>query len=59
MGTEFFYCRTCGTRVTGVELTNGQARRTATQIRCADCLKRASMETRRRLGLTVPTLPPP
>ncbi len=35
---EFFYCRTCGTRVTAAELQNGEARRSPTQIRCADCM---------------------
>jgi hypothetical protein len=44
MGQEFFYCRTCGIRVTGSELLSGEARRTATQIRCADCLKKAPRE---------------
>jgi DNA-directed RNA polymerase subunit RPC12/RpoP len=55
MGEEFFYCRTCGTRVTGSELLSGEARRTATQIRCADCLKKASTNTRRLLGIVEPT----
>lgn len=55
MGQEFFYCRTCGTRVTGSELLSGEARRTATQIRCADCLKKASTNTRRLLGIVEPT----
>jgi hypothetical protein len=55
MGQEFFYCRTCGIRVTGSELLSGEARRTATQIRCADCLKKASTNTRRLLGIVEPT----
>ena len=48
---EFFYCRTCGTRVSGAELQSGEARRSTTQIRCADCLKKASKNTRRLLGI--------
>jgi hypothetical protein len=54
MGQEFFYCRTCGTRVTGDELRSGEARRSTTQIRCADCLKKASANTRRSMGLLGP-----
>jgi len=48
---EFFYCRTCGTRVSGAELESGEARRSPTQIRCAECLKKASKNTRRLLGI--------
>jgi hypothetical protein len=48
---EFFYCRSCGTRVSGVELLNGEGRRSPTQIRCADCMKKASKNTRRLMGI--------
>jgi hypothetical protein len=54
---EFFYCRSCGNRVTGVEIQNGEARRSPTQIRCADCMKKASKNTRRLMGI-VDALPP-
>ena len=54
MGMEFFYCRTCGIRVTGSDLQSGEARRSTTQIRCAECLKKASTNTRRRMGMTEP-----
>ena len=60
MGMEFFYCRTCGTRVTGSDLQSGEARRSTTQIRCAECLKKASLNTRRRMGIVeaTPAAPP-
>lgn len=47
----FFYCRTCGVRVTGADLENGEARRSESQVRCADCLKKASKNTRRQMGI--------
>jgi len=60
MGMEFFYCRTCGTRVTGSDLQSGEARRSSTQIRCGECLKKASPNTRRLLGIAAaaPAAPP-
>lgn len=56
---EFFYCRTCGTRVTAAELQNGEARRSPTQIRCADCMKKASKNTRRLMGIVDSAAPDP
>ncbi len=56
---EFFYCRTCGTRVSGAELQSGEARRSTTQIRCAECLKKASKNTRRLMGIVEAATPEP
>ena len=56
---EFFYCRTCGVRVTAVELQHGEARRSPTQIRCADCMKKASKNTRRQMGIVDAAAPEP
>ncbi len=56
---EFFYCRSCGVRVTGTELQNGEARRSPTQIRCADCMKKASKNTRRLMGVVERAPGPP
>ena len=61
MGMEFFYCRTCGARVTGADLQSGEARRSTTQIRCAECLKKATPNTRRLMGVApaTPVTPSP
>jgi hypothetical protein len=56
---EFFYCRTCGTRVTGADLQSGDARRSPTQIRCGECLKKASKNTRRLMGIVETAAPEP
>jgi hypothetical protein len=50
MGQQFFYCQSCGTRVTTEDLQAGEAQRTSTRIRCAECAKK---KTQRR-----PVAPP-
>ncbi len=40
MGVQFFYCQSCGTRVTGEDLEAGEAERTDARIRCAACARK-------------------
>ena len=42
MGQQFFYCQSCGTRVTSEDLQGGEAQRTSTRIRCAECAKKVT-----------------
>jgi hypothetical protein len=46
MGQQFFYCQTCGTRVTGEDLESGGAQRTTTRIRCVECAKKKTQRKR-------------
>lgn len=46
MGQQFFYCQSCGTRVTSEDLQGGAAQRTTTRIRCAECAKKKTQRKR-------------
>jgi hypothetical protein len=54
MGQQYFYCQTCGTRITGDDLESGGAQRTSTRIRCVECAKK---KTQRKLRDVIPTVP--
>lgn len=51
MGQPFFYCQACGTRITGGDLQDGEALRTDTRIKCAECAKKKTV----RKPLPAPT----
>ena len=55
MGQQFFYCQSCGTRVTGEDLQEGQAQRTSTRIRCAECAKKKTQRRRADPPRTTPS----
>jgi len=59
MGQEFFYCQSCGTRVTGEDLASGGAQRTTTRIRCVECAKKKTQRRRLQGVPTVPLAPEP
>jgi len=46
MGQQFFYCQSWGTRVTTEDLQAGEAQRTSTRIRCAECAKTKTQRRR-------------
>ena len=59
MGQQFFYCQTCGTRITGEDLERGGALRTNTRIRCVDCAKKKTVRKHLEPVPTDPIAPPP
>lgn len=51
MGQQFFYCQSCGIRVTSEDLQGGEALRTSTRIKCRDCARK---QTQRRPAPATP-----
>jgi len=59
MGQQYFYCQTCGTRITGDDLESGGAQRTNTRIRCVDCAKKKTQRKRLESVPIDPVAPAP
>ncbi len=59
MGQQYFYCQTCGTRITGDDLESGGAQRTTTRIRCVECAKKKTQRKRLEPIRTDPAEPAP
>ena len=59
MGQQYFYCQTCGTRITGDDLQSGGAQRTNTRIRCVECAKKKTQRKRLEPIRTEPAEPAP